>query len=84
MVTRKPLGLPPDIARPFREDMKAYFAEEDAIKRDAIAARSIVFARHAVSAGASPSVALAEPPLSSDAKRLGAKLRCTERRSRSN
>ena len=39
MVKRKPLDLPPQVAREFAQDMKAYFAEPDAHKRDAIAAR---------------------------------------------
>jgi hypothetical protein len=36
-VIRKPLDLPPDVARAFTEDMRAYFAEENQIKRDGIA-----------------------------------------------
>ena len=38
---RKPLELPPAIARAFVEDMKAYFAEENPIKREGIAVRQI-------------------------------------------
>ena len=45
MVSRKPLDLPPAAARAFVENMRAYFAEEDAVIRDAIAARQ----RHALS-----------------------------------
>ena len=45
MVKPKPLDLPPAIAREFMRDMKAYFAEPAAHKRDAIAARQ----RHALS-----------------------------------
>ena len=45
MATRKPLDLPPAAARAFVKDMRAYFAEEDAVKRDDIAARQ----RHALS-----------------------------------
>jgi hypothetical protein len=41
MVTRQPLDLPPDVARRFVEDMKAFFAEENALKRDEIAARQL-------------------------------------------
>ena len=36
---RKPIELPPEVARSFIKDMRAYFAEKDAIKRDEIAAR---------------------------------------------
>ena len=43
MVVRKPLDLPPDVARSFVQDMRAYFAEENQIKRDGIACGS--FAR---------------------------------------
>jgi hypothetical protein len=38
---KKPLNLPPSVARAFGRDMKAYFAEGSAIKRDAIAARQL-------------------------------------------
>ena len=38
---RKPLELPPAIARAFVEDMKAYFAEENPIKREGIAVRQL-------------------------------------------
>ncbi len=41
MVKRKPLDLPPAIARAFVKDMRAYFAEEDQTKRDAIAVRQL-------------------------------------------
>ena len=37
----KPLDLPPSVARAFVRDMKAYFAEENQIKRDAIAVRQL-------------------------------------------
>jgi len=40
MVSRKPLDLPPDVARRLAEDMRAYFAEQDGAKRDAIAVAS--------------------------------------------
>jgi hypothetical protein len=36
---RKPIELPPAVARRFVEDMHAYLAEKSAIKRDEIAAR---------------------------------------------
>jgi hypothetical protein len=36
---RKPIELPPGFARCFAEDMRAWFAETDLIKRDEIAAR---------------------------------------------
>src|ERR1700727_1104185 len=38
---RKPLDLPPAVARAFVEDMRAYFAEENPIKRDGIAVRQL-------------------------------------------
>jgi hypothetical protein len=50
MVKAKPLDLPPDVDSRFAEDMRAYFAEEDAVIRDAIAARQ----RHALSKFQSP------------------------------
>jgi hypothetical protein len=34
---RRPLELPPEVARAFVKDMKAYFAEEPGPKRDLIA-----------------------------------------------
>jgi hypothetical protein len=36
---RKPTELPPDVARRFLEDMRAYFAEPNIVKRDEIADR---------------------------------------------
>jgi hypothetical protein len=36
---RKPIELPPAIARAFVNDMRAFLAEKNAIKRDEIAAR---------------------------------------------
>ena len=41
MISRKPLDLPPDVAYAFVEDMRAYFAEENPIKRDGIAVRQL-------------------------------------------
>ena len=38
---RKPLDLPPAVARTFVKDMRAYFAEEDKHKQDAIAVRQL-------------------------------------------
>jgi hypothetical protein len=38
---KKPLDLPPVVARAFVKDMKAYFAEGDVTKRDAIAVRQL-------------------------------------------
>ena len=38
---RKPLDLPPDVARAFVDDMRAYFAEENPIKREGIAVRQL-------------------------------------------
>ena len=34
---RKPIELPPEVAQRFLEDMRAYFAEKNSIKRDEIA-----------------------------------------------
>ncbi len=41
MVIRKPLEIPPAAARAFVKDMKAFFREKDAIKRDEIALRQL-------------------------------------------
>ena len=41
MIVRKPLDLPPEVARGFVKDMEAYFAEEDRLKRDEIALRQL-------------------------------------------
>jgi hypothetical protein len=38
---RKQLDLPPAVARAFVDDMRAYFAEENPIKRDGIAVRQL-------------------------------------------
>jgi hypothetical protein len=38
MITRKPFDLPPAVAQRFVETICDYFKEEDAVKRDAIAA----------------------------------------------
>jgi hypothetical protein len=38
---RKPIELPPAVARRFVEDMCAFFAEPNRIKRDRIAGRPI-------------------------------------------
>jgi hypothetical protein len=40
-VPRKPIELPPAVAKAFVKDMRAFFAEENAIKRDEIAARQL-------------------------------------------
>jgi hypothetical protein len=37
----KPLELPPDVARRFMKDLRAFFAEDSQIKRDEIAARQM-------------------------------------------
>ena len=39
---RKPIEMPPEVARRFVEDMRAYFAEKNAVKRDEIAIRQLV------------------------------------------
>jgi hypothetical protein len=41
MMIRKPLDLPPAVGRAFVDDMWAYFAESDSIKRDLIAVRQL-------------------------------------------
>jgi hypothetical protein len=41
MKAPKQLDLPPAVARAFFKDMRAYFAEENLIKRDTIAARQL-------------------------------------------
>ena len=38
----KPIELPPEVAKAFIRDMKAFFAEESQIKRDEIATRQLV------------------------------------------
>jgi hypothetical protein len=38
---RKPLDLPPAVARAFIKDMREFFAEENGHKRDEIAARQL-------------------------------------------
>jgi hypothetical protein len=40
-MSRKPIDLPPAVARRFVADMLAYFAEPNSIKRDEIAARQL-------------------------------------------
>jgi hypothetical protein len=41
MIKRAPLELPPEIARRFFEDMRAYHRERNPIKADEIAARQL-------------------------------------------
>ena len=38
---RKPIELPPAVARSFVADLRAFFAVKDSIKRDEIAARQV-------------------------------------------
>jgi hypothetical protein len=38
---RKPLDLPPKVARAFVDDMRAYFADENRYKQDEIALRQL-------------------------------------------
>jgi hypothetical protein len=40
-IKRKPQELPPEVARRFFEDMRAFHRERNAIKRDEIAARQL-------------------------------------------
>lgn len=37
-ITRKPIEIPPEVARQFAADMQAYHSERDHIRRDRIAA----------------------------------------------
>jgi hypothetical protein len=37
----RPIELPPEVARRFFKDLRAYFTEENLIKRDGIAARQL-------------------------------------------
>jgi hypothetical protein len=41
MIKRTPFNLPPEVAQRFVVDMRAYFNEPNAIKRDEIAARQL-------------------------------------------
>ena len=41
VIKRKPPELPPAVARTFVKDMKAFFKEKNAIKRDEIALRQL-------------------------------------------
>jgi hypothetical protein len=41
LIVRRPLDLPPAVAHAFVEDMRAFVAEENPIKRDAIAVRQL-------------------------------------------
>ena len=45
-IPRKPIELPPAVARRFVEDMRAFHAETKLIKRDEIAARQLHALRH--------------------------------------
>jgi hypothetical protein len=45
VVIRKPLDLPPAVARAFVDDMRAYFAEENRLRRDEIALRQLYVLR---------------------------------------
>ncbi len=39
-ITRRPLEIPPEVARQFAANMRAFHAEYDALKRDGIAANT--------------------------------------------
>ncbi|WGS18810.1 MULTISPECIES: hypothetical protein [unclassified Bradyrhizobium] len=39
-ITRKPIEIPPEVARQFVADMEAYHAERDLLRRDEIAGRT--------------------------------------------
>jgi hypothetical protein len=41
LISRKPIGLPPNIAKAFVKDMRAYFAEKNRYKQDEIALRQL-------------------------------------------
>jgi hypothetical protein len=43
---RKPLELPPAVARNFVRDMRAFFAGKDGIKKDGIAAGTLHMLKH--------------------------------------
>ena len=43
---QKPIELPPEVACRFVEDMRAYFAEPNSIKRDEIAARQLALRQY--------------------------------------
>ena len=61
-MSRKSLELPPAAARRFVEDMLAYFAEPNGIKRDEIAARQLcVLKQHQTgkSPGSAPATKMA-------------------------
>jgi hypothetical protein len=51
---RKPIELPPEVARRFIKDMRAYFAEKNAIKRDEIAGRQMHVLREYQGPGEKP------------------------------
>jgi hypothetical protein len=51
---RKNLDLPMQVAKAFVKDMKAYFAEPNAIKRDEIAGRQMFALRQYQSVGEKP------------------------------
>ena len=38
---RKPIELPPEVAKAFVRDMRAFFAEKNGVKADGIAARQL-------------------------------------------
>ena len=40
-MARKPLELPPEVARAFIRDMRAFHAEKNGVKADGIAARQL-------------------------------------------
>jgi hypothetical protein len=46
VISRKPLDLPPAVAHAVVEDMRAFFAEENPVKRDAIALRQLMRLRN--------------------------------------
>jgi hypothetical protein len=41
LIARRPLELPPNVAKAFVKDMRAYFAEENRYKQDEIALRQL-------------------------------------------
>lgn len=48
---RKQLELPPEVARAFVKDMRAYHAEPNGLKRDEIAARQVWFLKQSLPKG---------------------------------
>jgi hypothetical protein len=48
MIKRAPLDLPPEVARSFMADLRAFHAEPNSIKEDEIAVRQVRAPTHAI------------------------------------